>query len=220
MSTPQCSYKDCKHPVYRGGTECIFHAQEKDPQEFRNALAAQIRQWRNERAKTWDFRRWVFVDVERKGKFGSRLTNLFCNGVFPRGVSFFSATFTNSGNFSGARFFHDAAFSGTTFLSDADFSGAQYFGKADFFWSFFDGNADFCGAVFRKQVRFPFTWFFTKLYFCDAVFIDGADFRDTYFLGKIHFGNAKFYKGADFTNAILPVPRFIPPEPMMFKHSE
>jgi hypothetical protein len=33
-----CSYKDCGRDVYRDGDKCIFHCENKDPQEFRDAL--------------------------------------------------------------------------------------------------------------------------------------------------------------------------------------
>ncbi|RPH96605.1 hypothetical protein EHM69_00775 [candidate division KSB1 bacterium] len=62
--TAHCSYQGCSRDVHGDTGLCIFHApaDKKDPQEFRNALAKQIIDWRNAKATTWNFRGWVFVD--------------------------------------------------------------------------------------------------------------------------------------------------------------
>ena len=67
MTSQTCSYEGCERPVYnKDEGKCIFHCEKKDPQQFRNALAKQIRQWRKKKAWKWDFGGWVFVDVEER----------------------------------------------------------------------------------------------------------------------------------------------------------
>jgi hypothetical protein len=175
MTSPTCCYERCTRPIHNANEgKCIFHAKEKDPQELRNALARQIRQWRKEKTRAWDFRGWVFVDVEDRD-------NLFVRAVFPVGAYFYSATFSGDASFYSATFSGDAFFGSATFSGDASFESAT-----------FSGDAVFGSAMFSRGTSFG-----------SATFSGYADFRTATFLGDASFESATFLGDADFSSATL-----------------
>ncbi len=160
MTSSTCSYEGCTRPVHnKDEGKCIFHAKEKDPQEFRDALADQIRVWRKEKATVWNFRGWVFVDVQRKDKYPLKKSNLFRRAVFPVGADFYSAKFSGKASFCSAAFSGTAYFYLTTFSGDADFSSVTFSGIAYFHSATFSGTAYFESATFCSMLNMAYTSF-------------------------------------------------------------
>ena len=91
-------------------------------------LAAQIRQWRNEKTKEWDFSGWVFVDKEKGKGYKHFNYRLFENAYFPQYANFRGAVFKPPMNFGGAKFKRAVEFSGATFES-AMFTSGKLFSR-------------------------------------------------------------------------------------------
>ena len=139
MSTPTCAYDGCGRPVYQPWNVgrkplCIFHCEEKDAQEFRNALARQIREWRNTETQEWDFRGWVFVDVAREREYGWQKYNLYTRAVFPVDADFSGATFSGKANFTEVSFQRELDLSYTSFAVLGDFCNATIGGEVKVAW--------------------------------------------------------------------------------------
>ena len=166
-----CSYPGCGRAVYRslGPTvypvtgKCIFHAEEKDPQEFRNALARLIREWRKTKAEIWDFTRFIFTDREEN-------PNMFRHALFSRTVyfigtifklqgDFFLAVFTQPVYFAHAIFEHKVSFESTTFQQYTCFMWATFLRDVSFRGTYFLKNADFLFTVFSQDADLQFAWF-------------------------------------------------------------
>ncbi|MBU0508904.1 pentapeptide repeat-containing protein [bacterium] len=146
MPEKKCSYEGCGRDVYRGGDKCIFHCEEKDPQEFRNELARQIRQWRNKGAGEWNFREWVFVDRQWE-------PNLFGRAVFPVNTVFGGAKFQTLACFVSARFKGFAFFNLAQFTKHASFGAAQFTGDVNLYHASFAVSANLTNVTTTGLVR-------------------------------------------------------------------
>ena len=188
MTPSTCSYEGCTRPIHNTDEgKCIFHCEKKDPQEFRNALARQIRQWRKERATEWDFGGWVFVDTEPEHKSLWYRYNLFRHATFPVPASFESATFSGYASFESATFsriayFHSATFSGDAFFESATFKGYVFFGSATF-----KGDANFGNSTFARNANFRSATFCSTLDMSYACFAILGDFTEVIIGGKVRF---------------------------------
>jgi len=204
---PKCSYKGCTREVHSDPNfpetdKCIFHAPEKDPQEFRNALAKQIREWRRVKANVWDFSDFVFVDSVRYGQRGA-FSNLFFRAVFPVEVWFGGATFSDDAWFMRSRFLKKASFFGTRFEGSACFEGATFSGEVWFNHATFSENANawFSGARFSKIARFTKAIFGKGAEFNNAIFSEITFFTGAEFYEDVHFNEVVFRCHADFVEA-------------------
>lgn len=183
-----CAYEGCNREVYSDAgfpktDKCIFHAKEKDPQKFRNALAIEIQRLKNENAVNWDFSGFVFVDEKNSNLF-------FCGYQFSTSVSFKKATFIGEIYFSNATFKSLVSFQNAIFRGVAVFNNVKYKG-----WSLYHGSeffevADFYSAEFNERATFEST-----------SFNDAASFKDVAFSGSAIFRSAKFHKTAEFNKA-------------------
>jgi hypothetical protein len=196
--------------VHAGTGQCIFHApaDKKDPQEFRNALAAQIRQWRQPpKASVWDFSGWVFVDVDRKPgipwSLWWRKFNLFRCAVFPVRTNFLSAEFALAASFALSKFNGDADFVLAHFTSYADFGSAHLARGAEFSYALFDEHASFPSVQVAGNVSFQFARFAGDANFTFALFTGTASFRSSQFRGETSFCLARFIQNAYFKSAVF-----------------
>jgi uncharacterized protein YjbI with pentapeptide repeats len=214
-SPAHCSYEGCTRPVHGGTSLCIFHApaDKKAPQEFRNALAAQIREWRKPpKAKVWDFRGWVFVDREPNVQWSGDTYNMFCRAIFPVDASFREAKFCepvcfNSSKFIGKAFFETAQFmrytyfKSTQFMQNSLFQSARFTGHAYFQSAQFLANADFQSVQFMGHAYFQSTQFTGNVDFQSSRFSGCADFDSAQFAGNARFWHAQFMPDANFGSA-------------------
>ncbi|MCX6601588.1 MAG: pentapeptide repeat-containing protein [bacterium] len=215
-SPAQCSYEGCPRPVHGDTDKCIFHApaDKKDPQEFRNALACQIREWRNEKVTAWDFRGCVFVDVERIvcPRRSWEKHNMFRRAVFPAFVSFSGAKFESEACFSSSKFtgfagFEYAQFTGYAFFESAQFMemavfrSVQFMDLARFRSARFRGDVYWGSAQFKGNVDFEFARFKTGANFASVQFTGDADFHFVQFRRRTVFQNVKFFRQSVFVGA-------------------
>jgi uncharacterized protein YjbI with pentapeptide repeats len=188
-----CTYKGCYRWGYGGSDKCIFHAEKKDPQEFRNALAAQIRQWRSEKAERWDFSGWVFVDAPRP-KSNVLNPNLFRRGVFQKRALFDDAKFLCKVDFTFARFTEGAQFERVRFQKTSLFTKARFSGSADFSNGEFTGDAGFDGTDFGLVTIFSEVKFHEMANFAECQFANGVSFCAAEFRKDGIFSEASFFK--------------------------
>lgn len=219
MSAPTCAHEGCTRPIYQNPAysvmdKCIFHCEGKDPQEFRDALARQIREWRNTKAPMWDFSRWVIVDIERNRRNSGRRSNLFCRAIFPGDAYFDGATILGQANFRKATFIRNAFFRSTLFAGDAVFDDAIFGGRVSFLSTRFMGYttfssatlknfANFFGTTFSEYANFSNTTFSGPAFFKKAEFSESLSFDTSNFLGETNFGSAKLSGNATFNNIIF-----------------
>jgi uncharacterized protein YjbI with pentapeptide repeats len=214
-SSEKCTYGGCSRPVHAGTDKCIFHApaDKKNPQEFRNALAAQIRKWRNMKASLWSFRGWVFVDVDRQPQepLPWENYNLFRRAVFPVPADFTEARFETPACFVSSQFMDDAEFDSAQFAEDADFgsahftevdfNSAEFTREADFGSAQFTGGAGFISAQFTGDATFSSAKFTGEVYFTSVQFTRYASFESAQFREDTDFWSAQFSWYADFESA-------------------
>ncbi|MBU1936724.1 pentapeptide repeat-containing protein [bacterium] len=191
MPEQTCSYEGCTRPVHNEDEgKCIFHCEKKDPQEFRNALAQQIREWRRLKPTAWSFVGFVFVNVSEQNlrtkmkRYGKRL---FQNAYFPVWVDFRDAVFLCEGNFYRAKFFEECYFDGTKFCGDAVFTCAHFIGESSFNGIEVSGFAIFQDVKFRDGADFQ-----------EAIFHQGAVFDDSQFCKISAFNRARFLDDSSF----------------------
>lgn len=187
-----CAFPGCNREVYSGTDKCIFHAEQKDPQKFRNALAAEIRRLRNEKAELWNFGGFVFVDVLGLDKHPKERYNLFSRSVFPVYVDFKEAKFTRNISFRRATFKENSSFGRSVFNKHAYFSGANFGGSVGFVEAIFESIVDFRSTSFCKDAIFQETTFGTKVDFSASVFSSNAFFMKAAFSGDVFFRKAVF----------------------------
>ncbi len=207
MSTHKCQYDGCDRPIYQNPNfptrKCIFHCEEKDPQEFRNALARQIREWRSAKAKKWDFSGWMFVDIERKREYEWQRSNLFRKAMFPADAVFENAVFVGT-----------ASLDHATFLGSANFTEVRFTGFANFFKCGFAGITSFEHTTFKESAHFRCAVFDTELnrrpgirmgvvFFNRAAFLKDAVFKYAQFSVFASFEHTVFSGSGDFDAAIL-----------------
>jgi hypothetical protein len=218
-STPaHCSYQGCTRPVHSGTGLCIFHApaDKKAPQEFRNALAAQIRTWRNEKATMWDFRGWVLVDVDRRPRSmdSGRKFNLFRRAIFPAEVDFWAAQFACSTSFVRARFMRyaqfaavefarDVSFEDSTFTVEAGFIGTTFAASVSFESATFLALADFDATVLTRHANFACVAFARGAYFGSAIFSSDATFMKAAFGGYTSFESTEFKGSVSYESVVF-----------------
>jgi uncharacterized protein YjbI with pentapeptide repeats len=196
-------WNDCEHAAtHDDGKRCIFHAQEKDTDEFKAALKVLVQQWIDEKAEAWDFSGFVFPE----GIEASNITPVRDEKdkpLFPVQVNFSGATFSGSADFSyatfsGVAFFFSATFSGSADFSDATFSGNAYFRSATF-----SRDADFRSATFSGSAYFHFAIFREATDFRSATFSQTAYFLIATFNESVYFNNASFAKLGDFEHCSI-----------------
>lgn len=193
MSSPAqiCSHQGCHRlsyesrgpSTYLGVTKCIIHERHKDPREFRDFVAGQIREWRRSKTVLWDFSDFVFVDYQERHNF-------FRNARFPKSVSFRGTIFAHYANFGMARFCENADFGKATFSREADFAEAKFERMANFGGATFAKVAVFGSARFKELVSFLNTTFTEDVIFGYAAFAHKAEFFWATFKQNAYFGNA------------------------------
>jgi len=158
-------------------------AEDKDKEEFREALANYVNQIR---AKRLDYN---FVDF-----------------VFVGTIDFqkhLGVTVLENAEFRGARFHGDVYFWETQFHGSAGFALAHFYGDTRFERVKFHGEVRFAltqfksvsfrETRFRGEARFNGTSFFKKASFLRTGFEGGADFERVIFGGDVEFHKAQFW---------------------------
>lgn len=133
--------------------------------------------------------------------------------VFPYGIFFHDATFSQRADFTGATFFEVAILGGATFSQRANFAGATFFEGAIFAKATFQ-DANFAGATFFGWSYFVGATFIRSAKFTDTTFAL-ANFMDTtfrtvtfdgaIFSGNVLFGGATFEFEVSFVNAEMKI---------------
>ncbi|HEY3295144.1 MAG TPA: pentapeptide repeat-containing protein [bacterium] len=208
---------NCGRPVYTNPAfpftdKCIFHAEEKDPQEFRDAMAQQIRHWRRRKSETWNFAGWIFTDVERESRSETPVTNMFRHAVFPvkvdfseavfaKDVDFHRAAFVDAAWFNKARFLRCVVFTGAAFARGAGFDDASFSSSARFRTVTFQYEVSFGGGQFSTWADFGSVEFPEDTSFAAVEFSEEADFARSTFRGLAEFRGSRFSKEARFRDA-------------------
>lgn len=182
---------------FNGEGQCIFHANEKDPGEFRSALAKLIKRWRKNRADHWNFSGFTFVDYAYSER--NRHPNLFKFGRFPAKVSFEGAFFKGNPSFQNAEFQGVVSFKSAEFLLWANFAKAEFHGDAYFQGAEFQhGDAYFQGVEFHGDAFFEEAEFQENVYFEEAEFQGWAYFRRARFEKDVYLELVSFALFGDF----------------------
>lgn len=202
MPEQTCTYPGCYRPVYQDSAfsqtdKCIFHCEEKDPQEFRDALASEVSRWQKNNAKDWNFWGWIIV-VEAEHEY-----DLFADKVFPVTACFDDAVFVGDVSFHGATFAGEAYFRGTKFTGEASFQSVVFAKESDLSKSTLLQGADFVNAVFTGNADFNRAEFSGPAYFVEVRFSEYADFRSVTFGGNAEFMKATFAEDTDFSSAMF-----------------
>ena len=149
MLASTCQVFKCGRKAYPDSDKCIFHAEEKNPQDFSKALVSFI-----DEQKKWawiDFSRFVFPEEFKDYKL--------IKDSFNKEISFAFAVFKGTVNFKDSLFGSDVNFYRAKFEREAYFSQAR-FKKAFFHGTEFYDRAIFYGAKFIKDTNFTKTIFF------------------------------------------------------------
>ena len=211
---------ECEHEAtHDNGTHCIFHAKEKDADEFKAALKALVQEWIDKKVDKWDFSGFVFPDDIEAADITPELDEndqprfpvkvnfnhatfsgvaYFSSATFSGEAYFISATFSEDAYFKRATFSGSADFDSATFSGDAYFDSATFSGSADFLIATFSGDAYFWRATFSGDAYFGSATFSGDAYFGSATFSGNAHFWSATFSGDASFSSVRFYRGADF----------------------
>jgi uncharacterized protein YjbI with pentapeptide repeats len=141
-----------------------------------------------DRYRSYDFRGFVFPNVELKGK------------KFTKPVLFDDCTFLDSAIFENSDFGQTASFNNTHFLSRALFTGTTFSGEVHFQNVRFTGYTNFDNCQFRESAYFQHAWFAGDAYFRRVSFEWDAFFNNARFEGRTNFRNSKFRGYGDFIN--------------------
>jgi len=175
----------CHRKSYKGSDRCIFHAEEKDPNEFLESFKKELERMERE-DEVIDFNGFIFpVAIKLEVR------------VFGKPISFVGATFKGR-----------AEFSGVIFQENADFTGVAFQYGVEFHMSQFHKNVSFNNAKLEKRGIFNLTEFKDIVYFIKAefeedVFFYGATFNEVFFIkcrfsSSIDIRNSTFNKWVTF----------------------
>jgi uncharacterized protein YjbI with pentapeptide repeats len=193
-----CSYENCGRTVYKGGDTCIFHAAEKDPQEFKDAAEAQINAWQRHDLEEWNFRGWCFPLVPfQTSAFNRRLD--FTGARFNKRACFIGFEFRNEVTFSNVEF-ESVTFDKAKFKDIATFTEAQFNKAADFGKAIFESDVGFESAIFKARPYFGGSIFIGEADFTGATFSKSTCFLDVTFMSKSDFSEIEIHGELDLTN--------------------
>jgi uncharacterized protein YjbI with pentapeptide repeats len=214
----------CGREVYKNG-RCIFHAEDKDPINFNEALIQELNSIANR--DSYDFTGFIFPKLDFSAKKFYKPA-YFIGATFKDEVRFVKATFHEVTKFDGCEFqkfskfdevtFQNAAFFiGSTFKEEVQFTKAKFHGDAIFMSASFQ-ESDFSGSEFKNSVNFENVRFQKQVQFSNAEFRGQVTFNGTkfqgpaLFIGSIFYGVTHFqvdFRGeAHFTRSIFNVVSF------------
>ena len=167
-----------------------------------------------------DFQRSLFignalfqnVNFTGRANFGNR--TVFKNKAAFNGSTFDAARFKDA-IFEGYVNFGKYDKSCTTFTNTSNFSGARFDKKVTFQYSLFCGDAKFYKTIFKDEVSFQggnnkgrATTFKNEAYFCSTSFRKYANFKNVVFESKVSFDTYRnnptvFEEGVGFQEAIF-----------------
>ena len=187
----------CHRKSYKGSSRCIFHAEEKDPEEFKTSFNEELERMENEDEK-FDFTGIIFpAEIDLSSKvFGKPVS--FIGATFRERADFFCVTFQESVDFTGAEFQDVAEFTMAEFQKTPTFNRAKFKTGAEFIRTKFQGGATFVGAEFEGDGLFDEAEFHNEAYFRGVKFLSEARFAEVEFQRYTDFENAKFLKVARF----------------------
>jgi len=109
------SLGDVTEKSYKGSGRCIFHAEEKDPEEFKTSFNEELERMENEDEK-FDFTGFIFpAEIDLSSRvFGKPVS--FIGATFRERADFFCVTFQESVDF----------FTGAEFQDVAEFTMAEF----------------------------------------------------------------------------------------------
>jgi uncharacterized protein YjbI with pentapeptide repeats len=230
MPTPTCAYEGCGRSVYQNPAfpetdKCIFHCEEKDPQEFNRAMELQIGEWQHNGDETWNFIGWIFNSANFQGSRFNHSVD-FTDAHFVGRTNFIEREFNSRCDFANA-IFDSVTFNNAVFNSDATFERSQFLGAVSFENVNFHGDAGFDSAVFSVCPIFDQVHFNGWAEFGGVVFKDGASFRkvmfenesdlsETELSGEFDFSGASFAREGNFDGAnVIGRVRLIWPGPIL-----
>lgn len=111
---------------------------------------------------------------------------------FPKGISFFGATFAQEARFFDAEFEGWADFQSVTFSEEASFISTNFLQSSNFNYAKFGEFAYFRSVKFGQNSVFCQTEFGKNAYFTDAIFKENADFSKAIFRDIADFSDADF----------------------------
>lgn len=156
-------------------TRCIFHAENKNADEFKAELRKIVQHWIDDKVEKWDFSGFIFTQIIR----ASDITPVLNKNNYPH--------FPVEVVFKGAQFLEYASFELTSFEKDVDFSRVE-----------FKSIAEFGDVLFRKNVYFSHSVFNETAHFCNAVFGGNCSFYKATMIGDTILTQAKFFNTAYF----------------------
>jgi uncharacterized protein YjbI with pentapeptide repeats len=211
----------CSREVYKNG-RCIFHAEDKDPIDFNNALIQELNIMVNQ--DRYDFTGFIFPKLD----FSSRKFDkpvYFTGATFKDEVRFVNAEFQGAAIFDWSEFqkvtyFDEAKFMDVTSFLGSKFRGMVRFNRAKFHkdkdTEFINASfkfSDFNGTEFNKEVVFIKTKFrgltlftntsFNETRFDRVIFNGPVWFRITRFKKDVLFLNTKFRRGVSIIDSIF-----------------
>jgi uncharacterized protein YjbI with pentapeptide repeats len=174
----------CRRKPYRNGEKCIFHAETKDPNEFKAAFNQEFKDM--EKKGKFDFIGFIFPEID------------FSNKIFSKPTDFVGATFQAETDFMRAIFKERVFFIGNEFqLQSAHFTEAQFEGIVAFVKTIFFVTS-FTDAKFHDFVLFDGVEFLGGVFFDGAEFQKGVSFKNTTFRRLANFQETTFKVSASF----------------------
>jgi uncharacterized protein YjbI with pentapeptide repeats len=184
----------CSREVYKNG-RCIFHAEDKDPIDFNNALIQELNTMANQ--DRYDFTGFIFPKVDFSAKTFEKPA-YFTGATFKDEVKFNKAVFNELAKFDGCEFQRISYFDEATFRNVASFTASTFKEEVRFTNAKFHGEANFMGASFQKSV-FSISEFKSSVTFHGSKFNEEAWFHQTIF-NIAYLGNIRFQKQVRFFN--------------------
>ena len=171
----------CGREVYKNG-RCIFHAEDKDPIDFNEALIQELN---------------IMAGQDRYD---------FTGFIFPK-LDFSAREFDKPAYFTGATFNDEVKFVKATFHEVAKFDGCEFQKVTYFDEATFGGVASFVGSKFKEMVQFKRAKFHKETEFINSSF-KMSDFGGTEFNKDVVFLNTKFLGLTRFTGTLFNETRF------------
>ncbi|MBU1921186.1 pentapeptide repeat-containing protein [bacterium] len=176
--------------THDNGTHCIFHAEDKPPNVFKERLIQLVRVLIQTKATKWDFSGFVFIfdepddlnledspfiralQVDGENTKQISVPVSFDKAIFETKALLHDIEFRGCVSFKNTIFKKVADFTRTTIRRDADFSCAKFRSIADFKYASFFGIASFKDTAFYGTVNFRYASFMTYAD-CNSCIING-----------------------------------------------